>query len=62
MTPVEGTPWRPQQLDEYLDDSFEQIEEMQHVRLLERLDEMSRRLYALEEELDGMVRQAAHYS
>ena len=62
MTPVDGTPWRPQQLDEYLDDSFEQIEEMQHVRLLERLDEMSRKLYLLEEELDTMLRKAANCS
>ena len=61
MTPVEGTPWRPQQLDEYLDDSFEQIEQMQHVRLLERLDEMSRKLYVLEEELDRMLQQSANH-
>jgi hypothetical protein len=55
MTPRDGVPWQPPQLDDLLDEPFERIERQQESYLLLRLDEMTRRLDEMEEELDAML-------
>ncbi|MFA7566251.1 MAG: hypothetical protein WCY01_04440 [Alkalispirochaeta sp.] len=59
MAPSDGVPWRPPPLDEYLNEPFEQIEEQQKTHFLDRLDEMTRRLEDMEEELDVFLHEFA---
>lgn len=55
MVSRDGVPWQPPPLDELLDDPFEQIEHQQGRFMLLRLDEMTRQLEDIEEELDAML-------
>lgn len=55
MVPRDGELWQPPPLDELLDEPFERIERQQGSYLLLRLDEMTRQLEDIEEELDAML-------
>jgi len=60
MRPGESTPWRPQPLDEFLQEPFDRIEERRGELLLRRLDELHEELESIEAELDRMLQEAAH--
>ncbi|MDA3949754.1 MAG: hypothetical protein PF508_11085 [Spirochaeta sp.] len=55
MIPTDGVPWQPPPLDELLEEPFQQIERQQESFFLVRLDEMTRQLEEMEQELDTMV-------
>jgi hypothetical protein len=60
MRPGESTPWRPEPLDQLLQEPFERIEEQRGEMLLQRLDELCAELEEMEAELDRMLQEAAH--
>jgi hypothetical protein len=60
MRPGESTPWRPEPLDQLLQEPFERIEEQRGEMLLQRLDELRAELEEMEAELDRMLQEAAH--
>jgi hypothetical protein len=60
MNPVDGTPWKPQQLDELLNEPFERLQEQVDHRIMARLNAMSLQLTELEAELDQIVQEFAN--
>ena len=51
-------PWRPQRLDSFLEESFDQMSTQQANDVLGRLGEMLDRLAGLEAELDELTERA----
>ena len=62
MIPTDGVPWQPPPLDELLEEPFQRIERQQESYLLGRLEEMTRQLEEMEQELDTMVLEFARCS